>query len=147
MNNLTKVTTFYLKDTCNHRILFGEPKYRIQKTFRYGTITRHAYYFEPETTFALELWARNGFGTVLWNIYVCRSLEESIGGHRVPCIDKAVDILLAAKGPAQASRALSWFDEVGDSTQLEALNPDKFYLADFSLNAPKKTQIKKKISF
>ena len=104
--NLTAVIVAYRKNRFNHRLLFGEPVFRVRRGWR-----RDVAAFEPGVVFGYERWQANQYGTQDWRLYVCLSAS---GGSiaPVPGILPGAEILLSAIGKTQVKRALYAIDDV-----------------------------------
>jgi hypothetical protein len=108
---LTSVHTQFLEGVRNFRVLFGDP-------FRCVTLredkgeTVKVYYFSEGSRFALDLWARNAYGTIQWRCFVCQAIAPGFEADTVPYVKPAARVLLQTKGAAQSRLFLAWLAEV-----------------------------------
>jgi hypothetical protein len=105
--HLTTVRTLYLHGRKNFRVLFGRPLHTETELRRDGC-TRLLLRFAPGARFALDLWARNSYGTTQWRCFVCEAIGAGEEGDCVPTVTPAARVLLHTKGVAQSRLVLAW---------------------------------------
>jgi hypothetical protein len=64
------------------------------------------YAFKPHLTFAYVRWCRNAYGTVSWQLYICKTVCSG-RVSRVPGVRPGAEILLRARGKEAVGRTLS----------------------------------------
>jgi len=64
--------------------------------------------FASGARFALDLWARNAYGTIQWRCFVCEALRVGESGELVPYVAPAARVLLSTRGAAQSRLFLAW---------------------------------------
>jgi hypothetical protein len=86
MEFLTEVQLLFEEKRRNAKLLFGNPLSGEDLCFSEGS-SRKNVYFKPDSLFALELWAANAYGTMLWTVYIVRAVwpgEGRTGSHTLP---------------------------------------------------------------
>ena len=130
---LTQVSEEFVEGRHNYRLLFGRPYVSRIATSREG-YTAKLNHFMPGSRFALDLWARNGYGTVRWRCLVCETVGPGEEAERVPFVTPAARVLLHIQGAAQSRLFLRWLagltEEGVDPLQCPA---DVFLAAHFRL--------------
>ena len=104
---VTTVHTLYRESAKNYRVLFGRPL-SSQTLSREEGYTSTAVSFAPGARFALDLWARNAYGTIQWRCFVCEALRVGESGELVPYVAPAARVLLSTRGAAQSRLFLAW---------------------------------------
>lgn len=64
------------------------------------------YGFNPHQTFGYVRWCRNNYGTVSWQLYICKTVRSG-RVSRVPGVRPGAEILLHARGKDAVRRTLS----------------------------------------
>jgi hypothetical protein len=104
---LTQVRTQYRAEKRNYRVLFGEPEC-IETLREWEGHGDKVYRFAQGARFALDLWARNAYGTTHWRCFVCEAIGPGMQGMTVPFVNPAVRVLIHTKGAAQSRLFLQW---------------------------------------
>jgi len=139
----TTVEASYIQDRRNFRLFFGEPIKAIEHSYGYNSHTRKSFYFEPGQIFGIDLWEKNQFGTVYWQVYVLQALSPGELGQAVPTVIPAAEVLLNAIGRERAARALKAISEIQNSTPLYLVPKNRWLTLDFNLKAANKFSIRK----
>jgi hypothetical protein len=130
---LTSVHTQFLEGVRNFRVLFGEP-FRCETLRERPGETVKLYYFKHGSRFALDLWARNAYGTIQWRCFVCEAIAPGFEADAVPYVKPAARVLLQTKGAAQSRLFLAWLAEVeGRGVDPLSCPPEVFESAHFRL--------------
>ena len=103
----TQVNELFMDGQRNYRLLFGQPAFSRLLPAREG-LTARAHFFAAGSRFALDLWARNAYGTVRWRAFICEAVRPGERAERVPFVAPAASVLLSTKGAAQSRLALAW---------------------------------------
>lgn len=143
---LTAVQIHFEEGRRNYRLLFGKPERTNVQEHRHG-FTLETAYFAPGAIFALDLWDRNDYGTVQWQVFILQALApgdnpaDSTVIATVPQVNQPVAVLLHTKGTKRCRAALHWLrlvEAAGDPT-LRA--PAYYQTRDLILNGAKLTQL------
>jgi hypothetical protein len=115
---LTTVRTLYVEGRKNYRVLFGTPL-RTHTLGRWEGYTRLLVCFARGARFALDLWARNAYGTAQWRCFVCEAIGPGEEGVNLPTVTPAARVLLHTQGAAQSRLFLAWLREL----ELDGIDP------------------------
>jgi hypothetical protein len=139
--HLTSVRTQFLEGVRNFRVLFGVPFRCVTVREREGETVK-IYYFKPGSRFALDLWARNAYGTIQWRCFVCEAIAPGFEADTVPYVRPAARVLLQTKGAAQSRLFLAWLKEVEDrGVDPLSCPPEVFESAHFRLHGSRADRI------
>jgi hypothetical protein len=131
---LTSVRTQFLEGVRNFRVLFGVPLRCVTVRERQGETVK-IYYFKQGSRFALDLWARNAYGTIQWRCFVCEAIAPGFEADTVPYVRPAARVLLQTKGAAQSRLFLAWLQELeGRGVDPLFCPPEVFESAHFRLH-------------
>ena len=130
---LTSVHAQFLKGVRNFRVLFGVPSRCVTLRERCGETVK-IHYFSQGSRFALDLWARNTYGTVQWRCFVCEAVAPGVEADTVPYVRPAARVLLQTRGAAQSRLFLAWLAEIEDrGVDPLSCPPEVFESAHFRL--------------
>jgi Protein of unknown function (DUF2840) len=130
---LTTVYTQFLEGVRNYRILFGVPLRWVMLREAKGETVK-VYYFKQGSRFALDLWARNTYGTIQWRCFVCEAIAPGIDATTVPYVKPGARVLLSTHGAAQSRLFLAWLGELeGRGMNPLSCPPEVFESAHFRL--------------
>jgi Protein of unknown function (DUF2840) len=132
------LTEVHLDNRSNrrYRLLFGAPFDVVAKDQPHPVSARIAY-FRPGDRFGLALWESNDFGTTLWRVLVCRTLQFGETGIRVPRVLPGARILLDVTGATRAKAALRWLSHYTEPGEATSLSDEMYIAAGFRLaNTP-----------
>lgn len=133
MDFLSEVQLQFEEKSLNAKLLFGTPV-RSEDVYFSAEASKRKVYFKPDSLFALELWAANDYGTVLWMIYILRSVWPGERANRVPQVTPGAEILLSARGKGRVLRTLAWLEKLQTDVEDPAsLAPEYFQTAHYSL--------------
>ncbi|NVN91825.1 MAG: DUF2840 domain-containing protein [Desulfuromonadales bacterium] len=133
MEYLTKIHLHFDEKKRNSKLLFGTPAVTENISFTERS-SRKNVFFKPDNLLALELWVANDHGTLLWMIYIVRTVWPGEKAHKVPFVEPGAEILLHARGKGRTSRALQWLRRLQKiEADLSRLSPDYYRIAHYYL--------------
>ncbi len=103
-DNHTLVTEHLIRGKLNHRLRFG-----IRQTVISVSGGLSYAVFKPYQTFGYVRWRRNKYGSRVWNLYICETVQ---GGRitQIPGVKPGANLLLRARGTHGSKRLLEQLD-------------------------------------